>query len=100
MENIYRVTYDGIGIYEAYKRLVSKEEWLLFLQNENNKWLSKPSYYDDSFKSYFTEKGFKQFKELILPIMLEKLSEEKVNIQTFKMYEDTYQIITNTKQTE
>lgn len=93
MKNIYRVTYNGVGIYEAYKKLVGKEEWLLFLQNENNKWLPKPPYYNDTCKSYFTERGLERFNKLTLPIMLKKLDETKINIDILNMYKDDFQII-------
>ena len=93
MNYVYRVIYNDVGIYEAYKNMISKEEWLSFLQNENNNWLPKPPYYGDYCKSYFTQKGFEQFKKFTLPIMLEKLDKTRVHIIVFKMYEDDWQIV-------
>lgn len=97
----YRVTANGIGVYEAYKNAVSEDEWKRFLDSDAAKWLPKPKVkgYQSSYLSFFTQEGFNKFSEKTLPIfkkvlkdsiMIEKLSLPSNTI----VYEDKYQVVT------
>lgn len=78
IERLYRITHNNIGIYEAVRLQISAEEWQDFLNNENVNWLYKPDDYDSSYISYFTEKGYKKFKEKTLPLILNIFKEEDI----------------------
>lgn len=96
----YRISYDGIGIYEALKQNMTFGEWKEFLNSENVKWLPKPPSYSDSAMSYFTQNGYEMFIKTLMPIILTKLDKNKVVINTFTdleniVYEDEYQVITD-----
>ena len=99
----YRVSYDGIGIYEAYKNAVTPTKWHEFINSQNAKWLPKPSVknYKDSCASYFTETGYNTFSAKVLPLFMVALDSKKINIEKIKdinlrykvVYEDTMQIV-------
>ena len=99
----YRVSYDGIGIYEAYKNAVTPTKWHEFINSQNAKWLPKPSVknYKDSYASYFTETGYNTFSTKVLPLFMVALDSRKINIEKTKdinlrykvVYEDTMQIV-------
>lgn len=98
MINYYRITYKNMGIYEALKQEVDFETWKYFLKLENVNWLPKPPTYENANRSYFKEKGFKIWKEKVLPFMLQYLDENEINIILTAsvgqiLYEDEYQIV-------
>ena len=97
----YRVTYNGIGIYEALRNNVTKEEWMNILQSDKITWLPKPPKYASNNRSYFTEKGYKTFKQKTLPLLSKYLDKknikmEKVDLNNEIIYEDDYQIVIKT----
>ena len=93
MKHLYRVTYENTGIYDAFKQTVTQEVWNYFSKNIN--WLAEPPRYRDTYKSYFTEAGFRRFEDSILPFMLNWLDKDKVVITVFDLYEDGWQMIMN-----
>lgn len=97
--HLYRVTYEDDGIYEAFRKNATFEEWKAFKESNAAKWLPIPSKYGDSDVSYFTEEGFKKFRELTLPLFETKLDTDKiiankVNVPNGKItYYDKYQYV-------
>lgn len=97
--HLYRVTYEGDGIYEAFRKNATFEEWKAFKESKAAKWLPIPTNYGDSDVSYFTEEGFKKFRELTLPSIERKLDTDKiiatkVNVPNGKItYYDKYQYV-------
>ena len=100
--NVYRVSYNGIGIYEAlHKKLMEEnkyDEWKSFLNSSDVNWLPKPPEYPKYYRSYFTEKGFNKFKSKTLPIMTKYLDKNEIKIEKSKYsgdikYLDDYQIV-------
>jgi hypothetical protein len=83
-EKVYRVTYDGIGIYEAMKKISSVKKWHDFLNSSDAKWLPKPPngvYKKGSNSlSYFTKEGFEKFKETTLKRFVKELDKNKMHI--------------------
>ena len=99
MKKYYRITYEGEGIYNALRNIISMSEWRKLLSLECMTWLPKPNYYSKTNRSYFTQKGFDMFICKTLPLMLKYMDSDKVQIQTYEtineiMYEDLYQVIT------
>lgn len=99
----YRVTYNNQGIYQAFRNQVSFEKWKKLLRSNNINWLPKPPSYTKGFKSYFTQNGFKKFKQLVLPIFKEVLDQNQIQIDTINKldgeikYQDQYQIVIDEK---
>ena len=97
--HLYRVTYEDDGIYEAFRKNATFEEWKAFKDSKAAKWLPIPTNYGDSDVSYFTEEGFKKFRELTLPSVERKLDTDKiiatkVNVPNGKItYHDKYQYV-------
>lgn len=95
----YRVTYDGIGIYEAVRQLVNQEQWVAFLKSEAFKWLPKPPLYPSNYRSYFTQLGYKMFSDKVAPVIRDYLPDKrKIHVQVVSrvdniVYEDAYQVI-------
>ena len=108
MNNFYRVSYNGIGVYEAYRNAVSIDEWKQFLNSKNAKWLPKPvvKKYKNSYESYFTEEGYNNFKSRVLPIFIKTLDYNKIEIMQYKdiqykyklVYEDNMQVVVDINQ--
>ena len=97
-KKLYRVTYNGIGIYEALRKKVSKSEWDILLQSKDINWLPKPKTYPRDSKSYFTEEGFSVFTKKTLPIIIQYLDKNNIKIEesnydSKSSYKDKYQII-------
>lgn len=110
---LYRFTYNGEGIYEAFRKHVTPEVWNKFLKSGKAKWLKKPpegtydnkshAYDYNSYKSYFTRDGYKKFKEITLPEMKKYLDKDKIKVSTtnrdelyskaYAVYTDKYQVI-------
>ena len=100
-ETFYRVTYNGIGIYEAIRNNVTIEHWKELLQSEIFTWLPKPKHYPNGNLSYFTKEGIDKFNELVLP-EAKKILGNDIKMDIFKLneigniiYRDKYQIITS-----
>lgn len=108
MGKYFRITYDGIGIYEALKKqiwFVSTEPvkvWNSLKESDAFNWLSVPNVYeqeDKKYYSYFTETGYEMFKKLTLPVIKEWLEESKMNTEELScmtsriVYQDEYQIV-------
>ena len=97
--HLYRVTYEDDGIYEVFRKNATFEEWKAFKESKAAKWLPIPTNYGDSDVSYFTEEGFKKFRELTLPSIERKLDTDKiiatkVNVPNGKItYYDKYQYV-------
>lgn len=98
---VYRITYKGIGIYEAIRKILSETEWIEFLSNPDTKWLPKPPDYRGNYISYFTEDGFNLFKKKTLPLIAKYIDSKFIENTTTKIdisdavYSDQYQIIIN-----
>lgn len=104
-----RVTYDGIGIYEALRQNLTRGQWIDFLYSNACSWLPKPNkgdgdIYLDSDKckieSYFTEVGYRMFKTKTLPDIVKVLDKKKIKVDKFKekevkniVYCDMYQVV-------
>ena len=100
VNTFYRVTYEGIGIYEALKNNVSSETWQSLLTSDAFTWLPKPPEYLSEYSSFFTELGMEKFKELVLPICEKYLNRSRIAIQEVQdiqniVYSDDYQVIVN-----
>ena len=102
-ELYYRVSYDGDGIYNAFKNKVNKEVWIKFLKNkENCGWLPVPPKYSDGDMSYFTAKGYTKFINSAFRDMMKYLDKRKISIEKVKhldniRYFDEYQVVVNNK---
>lgn len=95
----YRVLYKNIGIYEALKNNVSFKIWKSLLNSNIFNWLPKPPQYLNGYSSYFTELGFKKFKENVLPVCEKYLNKNEIKILKIKLlqnviiYQDDFQVI-------
>ena len=95
----YRVLYDGIGIYEAFKRIVPINVWLEFKKSTVCRWLPLPPKYENNYYSYFTYEGYKKFMDLTYPKMLKYLNKDKIETSIVELdensivYSDKYQIV-------
>lgn len=97
-ESYYRVTYNGKGIYNEFKKSISFEEWKDFKNSDACKWLPIPPDYANN-TSYFTDLGFKNFEKYTLPIIKKSLNNDKIKIDKIDVtdnivYRDKYQIVT------
>lgn len=70
MNKLYwRISYGGIGIYEALKNEIwkkhnfPKREWINLKNSETFTWLNTPPLYFENCYSYFTELGYELFME-------------------------------------
>lgn len=96
----YRVTYHGIGIYEALRNNVSNEEWRVILNNSQSiKWLPKPPNYNFNNRSYFTKLGYNTFNKKTLPLIRKYLNPNDIKTEIYNtldgsiVYIDKYQIV-------
>ena len=97
----YRITYSGVGIYEALKKHSSKEDWDAFLKSDAAKWLPKPTCeYKSYYESYFTELGYKTFMDKTKRFMDKVLDKEKIKVSKYVgidltrcVYKDKYQVV-------
>lgn len=100
----WRITYNGIGIYEQLKREMYKinndsSEWNKFKQSKSCNWLPLPPSYCDGNYSYFTKSGYDKFMKDTYPIIIEYLDKDNINIEQCHIntasiiYEDKYQIV-------
>jgi len=106
MKNIYyRVSYHGIGIYEAVKKeiwLKSKEpkkDWETLKKSTAFTWLKTPSYYSENCFSYFTKYGFNLFMKNTFDTFAKYLNKKDIVIETQEIeyknivYSDEHQIV-------
>ena len=98
-DRYYRVSVNGIGIYQALKMKVGWYDFKEIIKSPNIKWLpSPPSYYSDNY-SFFTSYGFSVFKQRTLPIMLKYFKPEEIKIEENigypgkLVYKDRFQVI-------
>lgn len=100
-EKYFRVTHDGIGIYEAMRRQISSKDWKKLLKSDNFTWLPKLKEYPPECRSYFTKDGMDKFNDLVYPIAagivgdnikIEKFTADDIS---YIIYKDQYQIITS-----
>ena len=96
----YRVTFNGVGIYEAYKSMVSEDTWRRFKASSACSWLPAPMSYGFGYKSYFTKQGIDNFKTFTLlkiaktiPLNMIKIEEVVIRKSRSIVYQDTFQII-------
>ena len=100
-EKFYRVTHNGIGIYEAIRKHCSAGKWKELLSSKIFTWLPKPKEYPQNGISYFTKEGIDMFNELVLP-EAEGILGDNIKVDTFTsseigniVYRDKYQVIAN-----
>lgn len=107
----YRLTYNGIGIYEALKKEMfnkthTPDAWIEFKNSPECNWLPLPPTYGNDNASYFTEAGYNKFMELTMPIVNEYISAEDIKTEVSKVpanaivYEDEYQFVIDTNKQE
>ena len=97
---LYRVTYNDIGIYEAYKKACSFDEWRSFINSDAATWLDVPKIYnkDINHTSYFTKRGYELFQKNTYPIIIQKLNKRNIKVDQVVLdvkpvYEDLYQVV-------
>lgn len=101
----YRVTYNGVGIYQALKERTTQEQWKLLLQDPAITWLPKPPEYAEGMISYFTKYGYKMFEMYTYPL-IEKYFDEDILVVPLRsldediIYKDKYQVVVNTSLNE
>ena len=94
-----RVTYDGEGIYQAFKESVSFDVWKSFKNSNAANWLPLPPSYEGNYRSYFTTTGYKMFMKRTYPVMIEYLDKSKIKVeevylqQSNIIYEDKFQVV-------
>ena len=94
-----RVTYDGEGIYQAFKESVSFDVWKSFKNSNAANWLPLPPSYEGNYRSYFTTTGYKMFMKRTYPVMIKYLDKGKIKIeevylqQSNIIYEDKFQVV-------
>lgn len=104
----YRVTCEGIGIYEYLKKYLwnnvanAAEVWDKFIKSSDTNWLNKPTIYDDKLKdyySYFNFNGYKMFLERTLPLITNWIDRDRIKIKKVRINEkkivycDEYQVV-------
>lgn len=104
VQSYYRVTYNGVGIYEELKKEMYKinydsSEWKKFKQSNACNWLPLPPSYCDGYYSYFTKLGYDKFMESTYPIITKYLDKDSISIKQCYIdkdsiiYQDKYQIV-------
>lgn len=101
---LYRYSYKGIGIYEAYKMICTFDEWKEFLKSSKVTWLPKPNINSEykNLESWFTEKGNKIFLNTAYILISQKLRDIKVETIDYSgeqriIYADEYQVVLKSK---
>ena len=102
--NVYfRITYNNIGIYEAFKQNIPWDVWINFKKSKECNWLPLPPKYEDGYYSYFTYEGYKKFMKLTYPEMIKYLDKYKIKVEKLNIdknviiYSDKYQVVVNSK---
>lgn len=107
----YRLTYNGIGIYEAlkqemYKQTGSPEAWNTFKNSPECNWLPLPPTYGENNASYFTEEGYNKFIDVTMPIVMKYIPSEYIKTEISDIpsnavvYSDEYQFVIDTDKQE
>jgi hypothetical protein len=100
--DLYRVTVDGIGIYEAFRRRVDFKIWKRFLDSPDVNWLDKPPLqYRSGMESYFTAIGYDRFTRDTLPYINKFIHSKDIQVEHIfgvpnnkrLVYMDEYQIV-------
>jgi hypothetical protein len=99
---LYRVTYNGEGIYNALKKKIGLDTWNKLLLSNNINWLPKPPTYCSNNKSYFTKEGYEKFISKSLPLICEYLDKDKIIVEESYiddtiLYQDEYQVVITKK---
>ena len=103
----WRVSYNGIGIYESLKKEIwkkyenPKQEWEDLKDSVHFTWLNTPPFYNDNCYSYFTELGYKLFIKNTFPILVKYLDEKNIIVNKFIfddrnlnfVYSDEHQVV-------
>lgn len=94
---LYRVTSDGVGIYEAVEKLCPKDDPRR-VDKPDGSWLSKKGKDFPDGVSFWTEKGLDKYKESGLYDWHKMIVGDKVGLEEIKrpvdvLYEDEYQVI-------
>ena len=109
-KRLYRFIIDGVGIYEAMKKLIfrrypsdyARKWWKKIL--DASSWLPKPIVddYSEGLVSWFTEKGETKFRKTVLPLMLVdvvyediEFSEKPISKLGQIVYQDEFQVVEN-----
>lgn len=109
-KRLYRFAIDGVGIYEAMKKLIfrryssdyARKWWKKIL--DASSWLPKPAVdsYGEGLISWFTEKGEAKFRKTVLPLMLVDVVYEDIEFSEKPMsklgqiiYQDEFQVVEN-----
>ncbi|MDE7346958.1 MAG: transglutaminase-like domain-containing protein, partial [Muribaculaceae bacterium] len=102
-----RITFHGVGVYEALRRAMGPERWKEALQDDRFTWLLKPPSYSGTCTSYFTAEGYKMFLDKLgfaVQRWLTKHDPNGLKIQYYKkpngkvIYQDKYQVVVDTSQ--
>ena len=99
----FRITYNNIGIYEAFKQNIPWDVWINFKKSKECNWLPLPPKYEDGYYSYFTYEGYKKFMKLTYPEMIKYLDKYKIKVEKLNIdknaiiYSDKYQVVVNSK---
>lgn len=104
----FRITCEGIGIYEYLKKYLwnnisnPSEVWDNFIKSNKANWLNKPTIYTDEakeYRSYFNVNGYEIFLEKTLPLITEWIDKNFIKIEKVKIdeekivYQDEYQVV-------
>lgn len=97
-ESVYRVTYNGEGIYQALRQTVGPIEWKRILSSKEINWLPKPPNYTDGYRSFFTQKGYDIFMKKSYPFICRYLDWHNIKIEHNRVegkviYRDEYQVV-------
>ena len=99
----FRITYNNIGIYEAFKQNIPWDVWINFKKSKECNWLPLPPKYEDGYYSYFTYEGYKKIMKLTYPEMIKYLDKYKIKVEKLNIdknaiiYSDKYQVVVNSK---
>lgn len=79
---LYRVTYDDVGIYQALKTHIGYTKWKELKDDPRISWLplSKVEHYGKKYTSYFTQVGYDKFMDTSLVVIEQYLDQDKIAI--------------------
>lgn len=96
MTKLYRVTSNGKGIYERVDELCPKDDSRRRSKPDGS-WVAKAGLAYPGSKSYWTEKGFKKYKESGLfnwhRSVVGEVQEEEIDKPQNVLYEDELQVL-------
>lgn len=100
MKKVYwRISYNGVGIYEALKKEIWKKshepkiEWDNLKSSEAFTWLKTPDFYSNACYSYFTDIGYELFMKKTYLIIIKYLEEKNIEIEKFIFKTDEIKIV-------